>query len=142
MIDRILLRLRPEALAPDVGAGRRQRFESEVGEAKQGGDDRAENQEAENRLTLRGAETRNAARQQVQSCLQLEWGLPLYHTARWAQCHASGFQIDLSATGPELLGLSSHLGRRVVPHFMSDLHGTELRPAHRAEVGQLGAFRG
>jgi hypothetical protein len=53
VIDRVLLRLGPEALASYVGAGRRKRFEAEIGNAEQAGDDCAENQEAEDRLTLR-----------------------------------------------------------------------------------------
>src|SRR5207244_4316143 len=61
--------------------------------------------------------------------------------------------IDLSATRHELfrLLLHPHTQRRlfidlflrgVLAHILRDLHGAEMRAAHRTEVGELGAFLG
>src|SRR5262245_46052531 len=44
--------------------------------------------------------------------------------------------------GRMLLPLPHPVLRRVVPDLLRDLHGAELRPAHRAEVRDLGALRG
>src|ERR671918_2158029 len=61
--------------------------------------------------------------------------------------------IDLSPFLAELLGLFAHpLFERlglfkpflfgIIPHVLGDPHGTEVRPAHRAEVRNLGALGG
>src|SRR5260221_1023025 len=50
--------------------------------------------------------------------------------------------VDLATRGAKLLGLLAHAcfdGRGIVAHVLCDLHGTELRTAHRAEVRDLRA---
>src|SRR5262249_4093045 len=66
----------------------------------------------------------------------------------------SGDEVDLAAGALELFGFfaealgdggglvgGADLGG-VVPHVLGDLHGAEVRAAHRAEVGDLGPRRG
>src|SRR5690606_22083653 len=50
--------------------------------------------------------------------------------------------VDLRTPGPELRRLVGHacfhfLACRMVAHLLADLHRTELRTAHRAEMGQF-----
>src|SRR5439155_27234783 len=59
--------------------------------------------------------------------------------------------INFSTSRHKLLGLLFHphaqcrlfidlFLRRVLAHVLRDLHGTEMRTAHRTEVGELRAF--
>ena len=57
---------------------------------------------------------------------------------------ARGRHVELAAGGPELRRLLRHsllhvLPPRLIPQFVRQLHRTELRAAHRAEVRHLGA---
>src|SRR2546422_2973596 len=64
----------------------------------------------------------------------------------------SGATVDLAARLPELLRLlleplherrgllGDAVGGGVVAHVLGDLHRAEVRPAHRAEVGEIGAL--
>ncbi len=56
------------------------------------------------------------------------------------------FQVNLPTPLPELRRLLRHpllrLRHARVPNILADLHRAELGPAHRAEVGHLGALGG
>src|SRR5262249_21842746 len=50
-----------------------------------------------------------------------------------------GLHVDLALL-PELERHLLHAGGGVVPHLLRELHGAELRPAHRTEMRHLGAL--